>query len=206
MTTTDTARGTATPTRSLFVAGRYARRGRDDGHDTAPAVSDDATPGPAVGGFTREPRAECESSSRSPCGQGSRSRAKVGLHAPAFEAVAARRPLAPGLGPQLLPGLIAGFVGGMVLFAVNRSAPAALGEGTGALHPSAPRALAVRRLHRRAPSALGVHDGADLAGVAAPAASEQVPRGPFIYGLASSSARWCSLQVICRQRQCWSGS
>ncbi len=53
---------------------------------------------------------------------------KVGLHAPAFEAVAARRPLAPGLGPQLLPGLIAGFVGGMVLFAVNRSAPAALAK------------------------------------------------------------------------------
>jgi len=51
---------------------------------------------------------------------------KVGLHAPAFEALAARRPLAPGLGPQLLPGLIAGVLGGMLLFAVNRSAPAAL--------------------------------------------------------------------------------
>lgn len=53
---------------------------------------------------------------------------KVGLHAPAFEALAARRPLAPGLRPQLLPGLIAGFLGGLLLFAVNRSAPAALGQ------------------------------------------------------------------------------
>jgi hypothetical protein len=53
---------------------------------------------------------------------------KVGLHAPAFEAVAARRPLAPGLRPQLLAGLIAGFLGGMLLFAVNRYAPAALAQ------------------------------------------------------------------------------
>ena len=53
---------------------------------------------------------------------------KVGLHAPAFEALAARRPLAPGLRPQLLPGLVAGFLGGILLFSVNRSAPAALGQ------------------------------------------------------------------------------
>jgi hypothetical protein len=53
---------------------------------------------------------------------------KVGLHAPAFEALAARQPLAPGLGPQLSPGLIAGFLGGMLLFAVNRSAPAAVAQ------------------------------------------------------------------------------
>jgi membrane protease YdiL (CAAX protease family) len=53
---------------------------------------------------------------------------KVGLHAPAFEAVAARHPLAPELGPQLLPGLIAGFLGGLLLFAVNRYAPAALAQ------------------------------------------------------------------------------
>lgn len=50
----------------------------------------------------------------------------VGLRAPAFEAAVAGRPLALALKPQLLPGTIAGLLGGLLLFAVNRNAPAAL--------------------------------------------------------------------------------
>jgi membrane protease YdiL (CAAX protease family) len=50
----------------------------------------------------------------------------VGLRAPAFEAGVAGRAIAPALKPQLLPGIIAGLVGGLLLFAVNRNAPAAL--------------------------------------------------------------------------------
>jgi membrane protease YdiL (CAAX protease family) len=50
----------------------------------------------------------------------------VGLHAPVFEAAAARRPIAPALAPQLLPGLIAGVLGGLLLFVVSRSLPEAL--------------------------------------------------------------------------------
>ena len=50
----------------------------------------------------------------------------VGLRAPAFEAGVAARPIAPALKPQLLPGVIAGVLGGLLLFAVNRNAPAAL--------------------------------------------------------------------------------
>ena len=53
---------------------------------------------------------------------------KVGLRAPAFEAVAARRPLGPALTPQLLPGLVAGVAGGILLYAVFRFAPAAVAE------------------------------------------------------------------------------
>ncbi|MGH7721133.1 MAG: CPBP family glutamic-type intramembrane protease [Gemmatimonadaceae bacterium] len=52
----------------------------------------------------------------------------VGLRAPAFEAAAARRPIAPALKWQLLPGLVAGGLGGMLLFAVGRYSPAALAE------------------------------------------------------------------------------
>ena len=50
--------------------------------------------------------------------------AKVGLHAPAFEAAASRRPLLPALRPQVLPGLIAGLPGGLLLFASLRLSPA----------------------------------------------------------------------------------
>jgi membrane protease YdiL (CAAX protease family) len=50
----------------------------------------------------------------------------VGLRAPAFEAAAAGRPVAPALTAQLLPGLIAGALAGMLLSAVGRYAPAAL--------------------------------------------------------------------------------
>lgn len=51
---------------------------------------------------------------------------RLDLHAPAFEAAAARRPIAPALVPQLLPGLLAGVVGGVLLVAVSRVLPAAL--------------------------------------------------------------------------------
>lgn len=50
---------------------------------------------------------------------------KVGLHAPAFEAAATARPIGSALAPQLLPGIVAGLLGGILLFAVNRYAPAA---------------------------------------------------------------------------------
>ena len=53
---------------------------------------------------------------------------KVGLHAPAFEAAAARRPLGPVLTPQLLPGLVSGVAGGILLFAMFRFAPTAVAE------------------------------------------------------------------------------
>ncbi len=53
---------------------------------------------------------------------------KVGLHAPAFEAVAARRPPGPALMPQLLPGLVVGVAGGILLFFILRLAPAAVAE------------------------------------------------------------------------------
>ncbi len=53
---------------------------------------------------------------------------KVGLRAPAFEAVAARRPPGPALAPQLLPGLICGVAGGILLYAILRFAPAAVAE------------------------------------------------------------------------------
>lgn len=53
---------------------------------------------------------------------------KVGLHAPVFESVAAGRPVAPALRPQLLPGLTTGILGGISLFAVFRYAPAALSD------------------------------------------------------------------------------
>ena len=56
---------------------------------------------------------------------------KVGLHAPAFEAAAASRPLAPALRPQLLPGLIAGAVSGVLLLAVGRFVPDALAHAQG---------------------------------------------------------------------------
>lgn len=48
----------------------------------------------------------------------------VGLHAPAFEAAAQRRPIAPALTPQIVPGLIAGVLGGLLLFASLRFSPA----------------------------------------------------------------------------------
>jgi membrane protease YdiL (CAAX protease family) len=48
---------------------------------------------------------------------------QVGLRAPAFEAAAAGRPIAPALAPQLLPGLLAGFFGGIWLFASLRLFP-----------------------------------------------------------------------------------
>lgn len=47
----------------------------------------------------------------------------LGLRAPAFEAVAAARPIAEALRPQILPGLGAGLVGGIALFAVAGHAP-----------------------------------------------------------------------------------
>ncbi|MBL8114644.1 MAG: CPBP family intramembrane metalloprotease [Acidobacteria bacterium] len=50
----------------------------------------------------------------------------VGLRAPAFEAAAFARPIAPALSPQLVPGVVAGVVGGFLLFAVTRIAPTAL--------------------------------------------------------------------------------
>jgi len=53
---------------------------------------------------------------------------EVGLRAPAFEAAASSRPLAPALGPQVLPGLVAGVLGGILLFAVNHYAPAILAQ------------------------------------------------------------------------------
>lgn len=48
----------------------------------------------------------------------------VGLRAPAFEAVATRRPIMPVLKPQILPGLIAGVLGRLLLFASLRLSPA----------------------------------------------------------------------------------
>ena len=48
----------------------------------------------------------------------------VGLRAPAFEAAALRRPIAPALEPQLLPGLVAGVLGGLLLFTSLRLSPA----------------------------------------------------------------------------------
>src|SRR5262245_22741083 len=53
---------------------------------------------------------------------------RVGLHAPLFEAAAARAPLAPALRPQLLPGLAAGIAGGIFLVLVSAHAPATLGS------------------------------------------------------------------------------
>jgi hypothetical protein len=50
----------------------------------------------------------------------------VGLHAPAFEAAAAGRPIAPALRPQLLPGVVGGVPGGLLLVAIFRYAPDAL--------------------------------------------------------------------------------
>ena len=76
------------------------------------------------------------------------------------------------------------------------------GGAAAAVHASAPRSLPVRRLHRGAPAALGVHDGPGVAGVAAPAAPEQAPRGSSTSGSPSSRARWCSARVTCRQRRC----
>lgn len=52
----------------------------------------------------------------------------VGLHAPAFEAVATGRPIGPAMRPQLLPGLIAGVLGGILLFTAFRYAPLAVAE------------------------------------------------------------------------------
>jgi len=54
--------------------------------------------------------------------------AAVGLHAPAFEAAAAGRPILPALRPQVVPGLVAGLAGGFLLFGVGRSAPPVLLE------------------------------------------------------------------------------
>jgi hypothetical protein len=48
----------------------------------------------------------------------------VGLHAPAFEAAALRRPIMAALKPQVLPGLVAGVPGGLMLFAFLRLLPA----------------------------------------------------------------------------------
>jgi len=50
----------------------------------------------------------------------------VGLRAPVAEAAVTLRSLAPALEPQLLPGITGGLSGGILLFAVNRQAPAAL--------------------------------------------------------------------------------
>jgi hypothetical protein len=47
----------------------------------------------------------------------------VGLHAPGFEAFAARRPVAPALRPQWLPGLVGGVPGGIFLYGAFRLAP-----------------------------------------------------------------------------------
>jgi membrane protease YdiL (CAAX protease family) len=52
----------------------------------------------------------------------------LGLRAPLFEALAARRPIGPALAPQVMPGLLAGVVGGGLLVAVYRSLPAALAD------------------------------------------------------------------------------
>ena len=48
----------------------------------------------------------------------------VGLHAPAFEAAATGRAIAPVLKPQILPGLILGVPAGILLFASLRLSPA----------------------------------------------------------------------------------
>lgn len=61
---------------------------------------------------------------------------KVGLHAPAFEALAAARPIAPALKPQLAPGLFAGVLGGVLLFGVIRYAPEALVQVQGRFEAS----------------------------------------------------------------------
>jgi membrane protease YdiL (CAAX protease family) len=58
----------------------------------------------------------------------------VGLRAPAFEAAAAGRSLAPALRAQLLPGLIAGVLGGVLLAAVPRFAPAGFAEAQNRLN------------------------------------------------------------------------
>jgi hypothetical protein len=58
----------------------------------------------------------------------------VGLRAPAFEAAAAGRPIAPALRPQGLPGLVAGVLGGMLLLALSRSAPAPFAEAQARLN------------------------------------------------------------------------
>ena len=47
----------------------------------------------------------------------------VGLHAPAFEAFAERRPVAAALRPQWLPGLVGGVPGGLLLYGAFRFAP-----------------------------------------------------------------------------------
>jgi membrane protease YdiL (CAAX protease family) len=52
----------------------------------------------------------------------------LGLRAPAFEAAATRRPIAPALTPQLLPGFMAGMPGGFLLFAILRFSPIDLAE------------------------------------------------------------------------------
>lgn len=50
----------------------------------------------------------------------------VGLHAPAFEAAALRRPITPALTPEILPGVVAGVLGGLLLFTALRLSPAGL--------------------------------------------------------------------------------
>ena len=52
----------------------------------------------------------------------------LGLRAPAFEAAATRRPIAPALTPQLLAGFMAGMVGGFLLFAILRFSPVVLAD------------------------------------------------------------------------------
>jgi membrane protease YdiL (CAAX protease family) len=53
---------------------------------------------------------------------------RVGLRAPVFEAAVTCRPVAVPLRRQLLPGFLAGLVGGVLLFAVDNHAPAALAK------------------------------------------------------------------------------
>lgn len=53
---------------------------------------------------------------------------KVGLDAPTFAAITARRPFMPALRPQLVPGVIAGLFGGSLLYAAWRVAPSPLPE------------------------------------------------------------------------------
>jgi hypothetical protein len=59
----------------------------------------------------------------------------VGLRAPAFEAVALRRPIMSALKPQILPGLIAGVPGGLLLFASLRLSPAPIAALQGQFTP-----------------------------------------------------------------------
>lgn len=59
---------------------------------------------------------------------GTRLAPRVGLAAPAFEALVARTSVVRALLPQLLPGVVGGVLGCIVLRVFDRSAPAEIGE------------------------------------------------------------------------------